>query len=105
MPHLVQMSADYQRIGLQVVGVTDAAAEDAIRFVDEQSLPFPVLAAAQDLRKAFGVDMIWGSPAFLVDRNGVIVAEELGAVERYLEKQAKRRAAAAARGSGASGPP
>jgi len=84
MPHLVQMAANYERLGLQVIAVTEAAAVDAMAFIEEHSLPFPVLADAEEVRIAFGIDMIWGSPAYLLDRAGKVVAEELGPVEDFL---------------------
>ena len=63
----MQIAADHETLGLQVLGITDAPADEVARFCDEQVLPFPVLADAEAVRAAFGVGMIWGSPTFLVD--------------------------------------
>ncbi len=86
----MQMAAQHEDMGLQVLGITDAPAADARRFVVENSLPFPVLADAAETRVAFQIDMIWGSPVFLLDESGSVVAEELGPVESYLSTLAEK---------------
>ena len=70
----MKIAANYESIGLQVLAVTEASIEDACAFVDEHALPFPVLADAESVRIAFGIDMIWGSPVFLLDRVGKTMA-------------------------------
>lgn len=85
MPHLVQVAAHHEHLGLQVLCVTEAPVADAVGFVDEHRLPFAVLADAVAVREAFGIEMIWGSPQFLLDGRGVVVAEGREPVEAYLE--------------------
>ncbi len=79
MPHLVKIAAQYESLGLQVLVITEAPTAQVLLFVDEHSLPFHVYADAETVRVAYGIDMIWGSPAFLLDREGRVVAEELDA--------------------------
>jgi len=82
------MGETYESLGLQVIMVTEASATGAMQFANEQKLPFPVFADALETRKAFGIEMIWGSPVFLLDASGQVVAEELDEVEEFLAEHA-----------------
>lgn len=85
------MGLDHEDIGLQSLWVTEASVDEASAFMREQWVPYPVLADAEAVRKSYGIDLIWGSPVFLVDRDGVVVAEELGPVERFLAREQQKR--------------
>lgn len=63
--------------GLQVIGVTDSSIEDTLKFLDENELPFAILAGAGPVREEWQVGVIWGSPSYLVSEHGRIVAEEV----------------------------
>lgn len=75
----MQIAADHEKHGLQVIGVTDASIDDTLRLLDERSLPFAILAGAGPVREQWQVGVIWGSPTYLVDvaGGGRIVAEEV----------------------------
>ena len=88
MPHLVQMGRDYESRGLQVLGITEAPASAVTEFMDEHELTFPVFADAASTKLAYGIDLIWGSPVFLLNAAGFVVAEELSNVEDYLAELA-----------------
>lgn len=47
---------------------------------------YALLAEASDVLKAWGVDMIWGTPIYLVDPSGQVVAESFSSIEKRLEK-------------------
>lgn len=80
----MQMAAKYEGLGLRVIAITEASVADAMRFVVEHGAPFPVLAEAREVREAFRIELIWGSPMFLIDRAGIVVAEERASVEHFL---------------------
>jgi peroxiredoxin len=63
--------------GLLVLGVTDASVDETLAFLDEEQLPFAILADAAGAREAWEVGVIWGSPSYLVDADDRIVAEEV----------------------------
>ncbi len=84
MPHLVQIAAHYEARGLTVIGVTSADVEATRAFVVEHRLPLFVLADGGEVQEKFGVDLIWGSPAFLLDSEGRVIEEGIGAIEDYL---------------------
>ena len=46
---------------------------------------YALLADAPDVLKAWGVDMIWGTPIYLVDPSGEVVAESFSSIEKRLE--------------------
>jgi len=73
----VKIAADHERDGLLVLGVTDSSIDDTLAFLDEEELPFAILAEAADAREAWQVGVIWGSPSYLVDAEDRIVAEEV----------------------------
>lgn len=73
----MKIAADHGRDGLLVLGVTDATVDDTLAFLDEEGLPFAILADAGGAREAWQVGVIWGSPSYLVDDQGRIVAEEV----------------------------
>lgn len=47
---------------------------------------YALLADASDVLKAWGVDMIWGTPIYLVDPSGQVVAESFSSIEKRLER-------------------
>lgn len=80
----MEVQRRFASASVAVVGVTDATAQEARRFAKEHRLTFPILAEAEPVREAFGVDMIWGSVVFLVDPSGRVVADSLGGAEERL---------------------
>tara|TARA_R110002094_G_scaffold96474_4_gene97638 strand:+ start:896 stop:1123 length:228 start_codon:yes stop_codon:yes gene_type:complete len=60
-----------------VLGVTDASVDDTLQFLADENLPFAILADAAAVREAWQVGVIWGSPSYLLDQGGLIVAEEV----------------------------
>ena len=73
----MKIAADHRDDGLLVLGVTDATIDDTLAFLDEDELPFAILADATGAREAWEVGVIWGSPSYLVDAQDRIVAEEV----------------------------
>jgi peroxiredoxin len=73
----VKIAADHRGDGLLVLGVTDASVDETLAFLDEEQLPFAILADAAGAREAWEVGVIWGSPSYLVDADDRIVAEEV----------------------------
>lgn len=73
----MQIAERHDGDGLQVLGVTDATVDDTLDFLDDTNLPFAILADAAAVREAWQVGVIWGSPSYLVDRDGQIVREEV----------------------------
>ena len=63
--------------GLIVLGVTDASVDDTLQFLEDENLPFAILADAAAEREAWQVGVIWGSPSYLLDEGGHVVAEEV----------------------------
>jgi peroxiredoxin len=77
LPHLVQTAEQHSGDGLMVLGVTDSSVDDTLQFLEDESLPFAILADAGAVREAWQVGVIWGSPSYLLDEGGQIVAEEV----------------------------
>ena len=73
----MKLADDHRDAGLRVLGVTDASVEAGLQMLDEEELPFALLADAGGAREAWQVAVIWGSPSFLVDVRGEVVAEEV----------------------------
>jgi len=86
MPRLVEMQEEYADLNLHVLGVTDADAGSSRAFAENNGLNFPLLAEAPQTRKAFGVEMVWGSTHYLVDPSGKLVAKGLDDAEESLDK-------------------
>lgn len=80
------MRNEYDAELLDVIAVS-AEPEVMVRaYAEGQGLNHPVLADAADLRDAYGVDVIWGLPTFLIDAEGRIVAEGIDSVERRVRE-------------------
>ncbi|MHC4819386.1 MAG: peroxiredoxin family protein, partial [Planctomycetota bacterium] len=60
---------------LVVIGVTATGADEARAFAREHGATYPILADADESRKVYGVKVIWGSAAYLIDPQGKIVAD------------------------------
>jgi peroxiredoxin len=63
--------------GLKVVGVTEETVEDTRTFAEQHRVNYPILAGSDGPRKAYGIDVIWGSIYYLVSPDGQIVAKGL----------------------------
>ena len=73
----MQIAATHEPDGLQVLGVTDAIADETLAFLDEEQLPFAILADATGARETWEVGVIWGSPSYLINAEQRIVAQEV----------------------------
>lgn len=60
-----------------VLGVTDSSIDDTLQFLEDENLPFAILADAAAVREQWGVGVIWGSPSYLLNDRGEILAEEV----------------------------
>lgn len=78
------MQEQYGGHSFSIVGVTTADVETAREFAREHGLNYPVLAEADEVRSALGVDLVWGSAFFLVGPGGAIVAQGLEECEQRL---------------------
>ena len=67
-----------------VLGVTSAPAAQAQQFQVENGLNYPVLADAQAVFDAYGVQAVWGSVVYLVDPDGKIAARGIEDVRTRL---------------------
>jgi len=77
VPHLVEMQERYEG-QLVVIGVTAADVEEAKAFAREHGATYPILADADQTREVYGIRVIWGSAAYLIDPQGRIVADQFG---------------------------
>jgi hypothetical protein len=90
-PDLMALCAAYRARGLTAVAVTPDPAEEAKAFIRRHSVPFPVLADAGKVMKAWGIPEIWGNRVYLLNPGGVVVAQDdLPATRRILEKYLPR---------------
>ena len=69
--------ADFAKAGAAVVGVSADSGESHRRFAQHHDLPFPLISDADGaLRKAYGVDKVWGvlpgRVTFVIDRQGTV---------------------------------
>jgi cytochrome c biogenesis protein CcmG/thiol:disulfide interchange protein DsbE len=88
-PWLIELRNQYAAQGFEVVGISmddldrdDAARlnsdkQEIARFVQKMQIPYPVLIDGDSISKAYGgLDEL--PTTFVVDRNGIIVAAQLG---------------------------
>ena len=54
-----------------------AAEFELFQFNREYDLPYPLLAEAQPLLDAYGIELIWGSVFYLIDPDGRVLAADL----------------------------
>lgn len=78
------MQSEFEGKGVMVLGVTTAPAAQTQQFQVEHGLNYPVLADAQSLFDAYGVDAVWGSVVYLVDPDQKIVARGIEDVRTRL---------------------
>jgi len=86
MPHLVEVQERYGSDAFSLLAVTEVPAPEAEAFVLAEGLTFPVLAGGPENVAAYGIDLIWGSPVFLVEPGGQIVADDLAGAEAALSQ-------------------
>ncbi len=79
------MQSELADKGLMVLGVVRESAAQAQQFQVEYALNYPVLADAQAMFDAYGVDAVWGSVVYLVDADEKIVARGIEDVRTRLE--------------------
>ena len=73
----MQTAEQHATDGLLVLGVTDSSIDDTLQFLEDENLPFAILADAAAVREEWEVGVIWGSPSYLLDAAGKILAEEV----------------------------
>jgi peroxiredoxin len=81
----VQIQKTFGEKGLVVVGVTEETVEDSRTFAAQHEVNYPILAGSDRPRKAYGIDVIWGSIYYLVSPDGQIVAKGLDESRAILE--------------------
>ena len=84
MPHLVQVQDRFKKNGVRVVGVTDAGGQATAQFGRQHGVTYPLLGGAEADRKAWGIDMIWGSEIYLVNPDGKVVARGMDDTDEKL---------------------
>ena len=84
MPDLAAIQTDYAPLGVQVIGATADAADDAakvLKFVREFKINFPVwLGATTDDMERFGVGTVLPATV-IIDREGRIVRRDIGIIK------------------------
>jgi peroxiredoxin len=88
LPHLISLNSQYNRQGLQVLGLNPGVRGDTLgvvqRFIREKKINFPVALADTDLLLDYGVQPI---PAiFIIDRKGVLVQKFVGFNPQIVER-------------------
>jgi peroxiredoxin len=98
MPWLVEFQEKYEGEGLQVLGVSldnDYEQAKAIEFTLTIGMNFPSLVATEPMADSYGgVDAL--PETFFIDRNGKIVAHEIGletqrTIEEHIQKALKEK--------------
>lgn len=98
MPWLVEFQEKYRGEGLQVLGVSldnDDEQAKAIEFTLTIGMNFPALVATEQMADSYGG--VNGLPeTFFIDRNGKIVAHEIGlesqrTIEKHIQKALKAK--------------
>lgn len=81
IPHFIDMQNKYGPQGLQIVGLSmDDSAGPVKKFYADQKINYPVAIADDKLAEAYGG--VLGLPiAFLIDRDGRIIAKHTGETE------------------------
>jgi len=81
IPHFVDLQNKYGPQGLQIIGISlDDSAKPVQKFYAEQKMNYPVAVGDDKLAEAYGG--VLGLPvAFLIDRDGRIIAKHTGETE------------------------
>ncbi len=85
-PKLNELRAEFGERGFEVLGVASYSGtrEDVNRFLERQSVDYPMVMGSEDVIERFGVV---GYPTyFLVDRKGRVKAIYVGGLERELNE-------------------
>ena len=85
VPQLVKLQQKYAKHGLSVVGVTAADRNGAQEFASTNSVRYPVLANAGKDVDAY--EVLYVPATFLVDTQGVVVADDLEKIQARLETE------------------
>ncbi|MEM1452534.1 MAG: redoxin domain-containing protein [Planctomycetota bacterium] len=93
MPRLVEAQTRFGSAEFTVLGITDASEETAADFSEREGLNFPVLVSADEVRRALGVRLVWGSTFYLVDPERAIVESGLEESLERLERAFPREGA------------
>ena len=81
------MQDRYREHGVVVVGVTRAGRDDVEEFRLVRGVTYPLLANAEADLKAFGVRMILGTEAYLVNPDGRVLARGIDEVDARLASE------------------
>lgn len=65
--------------------MTKATEFAARQYVVEFAVPYPVMALGQKVFEAYGVDGVWGTVVYLIDKDGKIVARGLKDTKKALD--------------------
>ena len=76
IPRLVQVHSELPA-DTALVGIAAGPEFELFQFAQEHRLPFPILAEAEPLMDAYGIDLIWGSVFYLVDAEARVLAADL----------------------------
>ncbi|MHC4375313.1 MAG: peroxiredoxin family protein [Planctomycetota bacterium] len=60
-----------------LVGIAARPEFELFQFAQKHRLPYPILAEAEPLMDAYGIDLIWGSVFYLIDPEGRVLAADL----------------------------
>jgi len=82
----VQLQEDFRDKDVRVAGVTWFPAAEAELFATTQALDYPVLAEAQAVFDAWGVEAVWGSVVYLIDADGRVVARGIDRIRAALAR-------------------
>ena len=88
IPRLVQAHTELPA-DTALVGIAAGPEFELFQFAREHRLPYPILAEAEPLMDAYGIDLIWGSVFYLVDPEGrVLAADREPSIEAALAAEA-----------------
>ena len=76
MPAVLELHREFGPKGLVTVGVTPADREDATAFADANGMTFPILTDARRVIDSWGIVEINELHTYLVDANGVVIAQQ-----------------------------
>ena len=85
IPALVELQGTYGADDFQVIGVTGTDAATAGRLAQKYGINYPLYVEAGGTLRDFGIRFV--PEVFLVDPDGVIRADGLGAARRVLARE------------------
>ncbi|MCA8938272.1 MAG: hypothetical protein KDB07_00565 [Planctomycetes bacterium] len=70
-----------------MIGITDGSALNALNFGQQVRANYPIIPDGEEVRKRFGVRLIWGTVTYLVNPSGEIVSQSMGEFDAILERE------------------